>query len=188
MKRKAVGLLVLIAACLRRALRRAAGDERRQALDIVVLTAIGLMRLTILLLMAILIGLTVLARLALMTRLEIALVRLLALFTLFARLIGLRLARLLLLVRLFARRMRFVTRLRIVVAVEAILVRIALLERLALPELLLGRRDQAEIVFGMLVIILGSHRIAGCGRIACKLDVFLGDVIRRAADFHVRPV
>ena len=33
--------------------------------------------------------------------------------------------------------------------------------RLVLAELLLGGRDQAEVMFGMLVVILGGYRIAG---------------------------
>jgi len=40
---------------------------------------------------------------------------------------------------------------------------------LALPKLLLGRSDQAEIMFGVLIIIFGRYRIAGTLRIARKL-------------------
>jgi hypothetical protein len=48
-KRKAIALLLRIAIGLRRGLCRAAGDEGRQAIDIVVGRAIGLARLTIVL-------------------------------------------------------------------------------------------------------------------------------------------
>jgi len=182
-QRETIALLLLIATRLRCSrLRGRSGDERRQALDVVTLRAIGLLlRLTI-----VVIGLTILtvvtllpimARLpVVMTRLEVALVRLIALF-----------ARLLLLIRL-GRRVRLVVRLRIVVAVQAVLVRFALLERLILPELFLRRGDQAEVMFGVLIVILGRHRIAGGRRITRKLDVLFGDVIRGTADFHIRPV
>ena len=43
-------------------------------------------------------------------------------------------------------------------------------------------------MLGMLIVIFGSHRIAGRGRVARKLDVFLGHVIGGAADLHVRAV
>ena len=57
MQREAIALLLGIAIRLRRCLRRTAGDEGRQALDIVVRRTIGLVRLTI-----VLIGLTLLTR------------------------------------------------------------------------------------------------------------------------------
>src|SRR5690242_13800860 len=42
--------------------------------------------------------------------------------------------------------------------------------RLVLAELLLYGRDHAEIVLGMLIIVLGCHRIAGRLRVARELD------------------
>ena len=48
--------------------------------------------------------------------------------------------------------------------------------RVALAELLLRRRDQAEIMLGVLIIVFRRHRIAGGLRVARELDVFLGDV------------
>jgi hypothetical protein len=98
---------------------------------------------------------------------------------------------------LIARRMRLHGGLRLVVAIVETIVRVAvgprlrlllLLEGLVLPELLLRRRDQAEIMLGVLIIILGSHRIAGARGIAGKLNVFFGDVIGGPADLHVRAV
>lgn len=51
-------------------------------------------------------------------------------------------------------------------------------ERLLLPlaELFLRRSDQAEIVFGMLVVILGRYRISRGLRVASQLNVFFGDM------------
>jgi hypothetical protein len=57
-----------------------------------------------------------------------------------------------------------------------------------LPELLLRSGDQAQIMLGVLVVVLRRHRIAGRLRIARKLNVFLGNMRRCAADFDVRPV
>ncbi len=51
--------------------------------------------------------------------------------------------------------------------------------RLVLPELLLGRRDQAEIMLGVLVVVLGGNGIAGRARVARELDVFFGDMRMR---------
>ena len=44
--------------------------------------------------------------------------------------------------------------------------------RIVLPELLLRRRDQAEIVLGVLIVIFGRDRIAGGLRVARKLKYF----------------
>jgi hypothetical protein len=60
--------------------------------------------------------------------------------------------------------------------------------RLVLAELLLRGGDQAEIVFGVLIVILRSNRIAGGAGIARELDVFLGDMGGSAADLDVRPI
>ncbi len=59
---------------------------------------------------------------------------------------------------------------------------------LSLAELLLCCGDQAEIVFGVLIIILRRYRIARSLRVARELDVFFRDVGRRTADLHVRTV
>src|SRR5262245_46267127 len=61
-------------------------------------------------------------------------------------------------------------------------------ERRGLPELLLRCGDQAEIMLGVLVVILRRHRIARRLRIARELNVFLGDMRRCAADFDIRSV
>ena len=63
-----------------------------------------------------------------------------------------------------------------------------LLIRLALPELLLRRRDQAEIMLGVLIIVFRRDRVARRRRVACKLNVFLGNMIGGAADFDVGTV
>ena len=177
--------------------RSGTGNEGRQA-DGLVLIAVGLMRLTAVMLTRVVLPvvvtiLTVIAT-AILPRLVIAARLMLALLT---RLVGLSIARLLLLlIGLLARRIGLgaaVVRLRIVAVVVALVVAarlsaFALLERLALTELLLRRRDQAEIMLGVLIVVFGGHRIARRGRVPGKLDVFLGNVIRGPADLHVRPV
>jgi hypothetical protein len=60
--------------------------------------------------------------------------------------------------------------------------------RLVLTELFLGCGDQAKIVLGVLVVILGSDRIAGRACVARQLDVFLGDVGCGAADLDIGSV
>ena len=60
--------------------------------------------------------------------------------------------------------------------------------RIVLAELLLRRGDQAEIVLGVLVVVLGRDRIAGRLRIARELNVFFSNVSGVAADFHVGSV
>jgi hypothetical protein len=142
---------------------------------------------------------TVLAWL-LLARLVIALLTRLML-TLFTRLIGLLFARLtrregwlrlLLLGWLLLRRRktRLCAEIREVLAlVVAIVVRRHLVLgarlRLVLAKLLLRGGDQPEIMFGVLVVILGSDGIAGGARIARKLHVFLGDVRGGAADLDI---
>ena len=53
---------------------------------------------------------------------------------------------------------------------------------------LLGRGDDAEIVLGMLEIVLRHHRIPGRLRVAGQLQIFLGDMSGIATDLHVRAV
>src|ERR1700731_2329364 len=60
--------------------------------------------------------------------------------------------------------------------------------RLVLTELLLGGGDQAEIMFGVLVVILGGYRIAGRARVARQLNVFFRNVGCRTADLDVGSV
>jgi len=58
---------------------------------------------------------------------------------------------------------------------------------LALAELLLCRRDDAEIVLGVLIVIFRRDGIAGALRVTGELKVLFGDVGRGSANFHVRP-
>ena len=60
--------------------------------------------------------------------------------------------------------------------------------RLVLAELFLGSGDQAEIMLGMLVVILGGYRIAGGARVARQLHVFFRDMGCGAADLDVGSV
>jgi len=126
--------------------RLTAGDERRQAVHLLV------------------IRLGRLGRVLLRTRLEV--LGLLLRLLLFARVERL----------LFARRERLAAHagLLIVSVVERVVGRVAahlaalllLMVGLALTKLFLGGGDQAEIMFGMLVIIFGRDRIAGTLRVA----------------------
>ena len=60
--------------------------------------------------------------------------------------------------------------------------------RLVLPELLLGSGDQAEVMLGVLIVVLGRYRIARRARVARQLNVFFGDVRGSAADLDIGSV
>ena len=121
---------------------------------------------------------------------------------LLARLAVLRLClRLMLIARIkglrFARRERLaadgrLVAVAIVVAVigkiGALIAAALLVEWLALTKLLLRRGDQAEVMFGMLIIVFRCDRVPGTLRIAGKLEIFFRDVRRRSPNFHVRSV
>ena len=55
-------------------------------------------------------------------------------------------------------------------------------------ELRLGRHDDAVIVLGVLEIALGRDQVAGGERVASELHVFLGNMRRGPANFHVGSV
>src|SRR5262249_16010992 len=59
---------------------------------------------------------------------------------------------------------------------------------IALPELFLRRGGQPEIMLGVVKVIFRRHRIAVGQGVACQLHVFIGDVVRGPADFHVGTV
>ena len=146
---------------LRLRVRLAAGDERGEAFDVF------------------LVGRLVLRARLVVMRLRLRLV-------LLARIEGLR----------FARRKRFAADRGLVVVALVIavvsdiaaLVAALLVIGLALAKLFLRRRDQPEIMLGVLIIILGGNRISGTLRIAGKLKIFLGDVGRGSTNFHVGSV
>jgi hypothetical protein len=141
-----------------------AGNERWQAIDVVAFSGLcGWLRL-LLTIVAVTITEVLLARLLLLTRIGLLLA-------------GLEL-RLLVLRR---HKSGFGTEVGVAVAVLTIVIqRIALgtlhwlllLLWLALPELLLCRCDEAEVVFGVLIVILGCDRIAGRTRRAQAGDIF----------------
>ena len=115
--------------------------------------------------------------------------------------LGLRL-RLLLFARierlLLARRERLAAHagLLIISVVERVVGRIAthlaalllLMVGLALAKLFLRSGDQTEIMFGVLIIILGGNRITRTLGIAGQLQILLGNVGRRASNFYVLAV
>jgi len=108
------------------------------------------------------------------------------------RLIVLLLARIELL--WFARRERFTHLRLVVIAVVAVVGKIVihaaaglllLVIGLVLAKLFLCGGNQAEIMFGVLIIIFAGDRISGALRVAGELEIFFGDVGRRASNFHV---
>src|SRR5690606_5552920 len=64
------------------------------------------------------------------------------------------------------------------------------IDLLVLARLVLGLRgqDDAEIMLGVLEIILRHHIVADRGRVTRKLHVFLSDMGGIAADFDVRAI
>src|SRR5579871_4970230 len=59
---------------------------------------------------------------------------------------------------------------------------------LALAELFLRRRDQAEVMLGMLIVIFRGHRISRALRVAGQLHILFSDVGRRTSNLYVRAV
>ena len=118
------------------------------------------------------------------------LARLVVVLLMIALLIRLRVP--LLILRLFAGRMRLgiaVSRLGVLVVLETLVRAFGpRLIGLILAELLLRRRNEAEVMFGVLVVIFRSHRIARCGRVARELNVLFGDVVRGSANLHIRAI
>ena len=79
--------------------------------------------------------------------------------------------------------------LRLAAGRAALLMRLLLVVvRVLLAKLFLRRGDQPEVVFGVLIIILGGHRVARPLRVTRELDVFFRDVRSGAADFDVGTV
>jgi hypothetical protein len=52
----------------------------------------------------------------------------------------------------------------------------------------LRRSDKPEVMFGVLQIILRRDRIAARVSVSRKLEIFLRDMMRIAADFDIRPI
>src|SRR5580700_1811567 len=159
---------------LRRRLRLAAGDEGRQPFDVFVIGRLEVLLPGLIVRLLLRILLRLLRLLVLLRRLLLALI------------VGLLLRR----ERLAAnRRLVIVAVVKRVVRVIAALLRLLLIEgRLGLPEVFLRGGDQAEIMFGVLVVVFGRNRIAGTLRVAGELQVFLGNVRCIAPDLQVRSV
>ena len=106
--------------------------------------------------------------------------------------------RLLLLARIerlrFARRERFAARKaarrrrRTLVGKIAALIAGLLIIRLALSKLLLRCRDQAEVMFRVLIVVFGRDRVTGALRITGQLQIFFSNVRCRSSNFYVRPI
>src|SRR5262245_23354904 len=67
-------------------------------------------------------------------------------------------------------------------------VALLLVVRVVLAKLFLRGRDQAEVMLGVLEVVLGRDGVSRRLRIARQLLVFLRDVRRRSADLHIRTV
>ena len=149
---------------LRRRLRLAAGDEGRQPFDVFVIGRLEVLVPGLVVLLWLRLRLRLLMRLLVLGRLLVVLrllivgrLRLLRLLLL-ARIVGLLLWR----ERLAAHgRLVIVAVVERVVGVVAALLRLLLIEgRLGLPKVFLRGGDQAEIMFGVLVVIFCRDRIS----------------------------
>jgi len=69
-----------------------------------------------------------------------------------------------------------------------LLLRLLVVVWILLPELFLRGGNQAEIVLGMLVVVLGRNRIARTLRVARELDIFFRYMRSGAANFDVGTV
>jgi len=166
---------VAAVALLRRLRLLTAGDERRQPVDVAVIRLRHVLGMLLVLLRP---------------RLKVLRLGLRLRMLLVALVILLRLAR--------RERLAADDRLLVLAVVEGIVGEIAarvaglllllLVIGLILPELLLRGGDQAEIMLGMLIVILGSDRIAGTLRVTRQLEVLLADVGCGSPDFYVRPI
>lgn len=157
-------------------LRLRSGDEGGQAIDAATVRRRGL-RLLILRLVA-------LALLAMFARLVLMLLfaRLILLMVALAGVAGERL----LLVRHESRLLAETRKAFILLAIFRDHVDIGPgLLRLILAELLLGCRNQAEVMFGVLIVVLRRDRIAGRARITRQLHIFFGNVRCSATDLDV---
>ena len=159
---------------LRRRLRLAAGDEGRQPFDVFVIGRLEMLLPGLIVRLLLRILLRLLRLLVLLRRLLLALI------------VGLLLRR----ERLAAHeRLVIVAVVKRVVGVIAALLRLLLIERrLGLPKVFLRGGDQAEIMFGVLVVVFRRDRVAGTLRVAGELQVFLGNVGGIAPDLQVRSV
>jgi hypothetical protein len=166
----------------------AAGDERRQPLDVGFVGRLNRLLPRLILLRLLLLGLMRL--MVLLTVLRLILLRLMVL--LFARVELLRLAGR----ERFAGHRRLIA-IPIAVAVVITVIGCLIAARIAglrleiglgLPELFLRRGDQTEVMLSVLIIILSGNGVSGTLRVAGKLEIFFGDMGRRAADLYVLSV
>ena len=70
------------------------------------------------------------------------------------------------------------------VVVEIIAVVLDVLDR----HLRLRGGNDAIVVLGVLKVVFSHHPVAGALRVTCQGSVFLGDLLSRAADLHVRAI
>lgn len=189
--------VVTVRAVLRRLLRLAAGDERRQSADVIAAAELrlrlGLLLWRLLVLRRLLLWLMLLRLLMLLRPVVIVVVvRLRPAIRLLLLLAWLLLARLK--IRLTAKPLRHLLAAVLhaffgrTVAVLFRLHRLRLIVRILLTELLLRSSDETEVVLGVLMVRLGGDVVADRCGIASELKIFLGDVMGCAADFDFGPV
>ena len=155
-------------------LRLRSGDEGGQAIDAAIVRHRRLRRLIL--------RLVALALLAMFARLVLMLTRLILLMVALAGVAGERL----LLLRHESRLLAEARKALILLAIlrDHVGIRPGLL-RLILAELLLGCCNQAEVMFGVLIVVFRGDRIAGRARVTRQLHIFFSDVRCRATDFNV---
>lgn len=71
---------------------------------------------------------------------------------------------------------------------RALLLRLLVVIGVLLAELFLRGGDQAEIMLGVLIVVLSGHRIARALCITRKLDIFFRNMRSSAADFDIGTV
>jgi hypothetical protein len=170
-------VVAVLAEVLGAGLRLRAGDERGQPFAV---ARLGVHRLRVLLVLRLL-----LLRLLLRSRLRLPL----RIGLLLVAEIRLRLHRLTLMHGLLRRLPHVVVAIvERVVAIAFARCRWRLVVRVLLAELLLRGGDQAEVVLGVLVMVLGGDGVAGGLRIAGELQILFSDVVRGTADLHLGSV
>ena len=152
----AAAIIAFIAAI---GLRLRAGDERGQAIDAAIVGR-GRLRLRLILRLRTMFAVVAMFARLLITHVGLALARLLAVVAHIRLLLWLRRE-----ARLLAEAREILAVVFAFLAHHFVGARLLVL-RLALAELFLGRCDQAEIMLGVLVVVLGGDRVAGGTRIA----------------------
>jgi hypothetical protein len=76
----------------------------------------------------------------------------------------------------------------VIVGIAADVARLLLERGLTLAQLFLGGGDQAEIMFGVLIIIFGGNCVSGALRVTGQLEIFFGNVGCGSSNFYILPI